>query len=603
MIENLFLHFKTKDAFTAQLDNISPESIAYIQDSKEIYTHGEFYSCSVDLSVIDNKIKSYIVQELGQNTDKVPSQKLVEDTINTVTEMISGLTTVVEGEKGKLEALTSKVTEIEDVTIPGINELLVRTKDTVDNYTVNGHKISENPVLDKNDVGLGNVDNTSDLDKPISTATQEAISGVKASISEHTSNKSNPHQVTKAQVGLDKVDNTSDLEKPISTATQAALNEITSSLESHTSDESNPHNVTKEQVGLGNVTNDAQVKRSEMGVASGVATLDEEGKVPVSQLRGELAHVFGIEKAVSTKSALPEVDGVAEGDKYYVIDEKKIYTKTSDNWDEGATPKADTIYNFRKSDATGSEERTNIIYRWDGKDLVEISSSIALGETAGTAYEGSKGKANADLLASLGSKLITSVDAPTANAEKVTFNYKEITKSTNFDAEAPATVDIPAATKSSAGVMTAAQATELEQLRTDISESGNYTVNGHKISENPVLNGADIQLTGFSELPDETEGEQLKPAAEDTINQAVAKLFKSIADNEKVVSTMSSELKKNIGLGENFEYTKPEDITANNISGAVAEVNTKVNEVKSSFESTKSDYEAFKAQFEWYEGE
>lgn len=40
----------------------------------------------------------------------------------------------------------------------------------------------------------------------------------------HIANTSNPHSVTKAQVGLGNVDNTSDANKPISTATQAALN-------------------------------------------------------------------------------------------------------------------------------------------------------------------------------------------------------------------------------------------------------------------------------------------------------------------------------------------------------------------------------------------
>lgn len=40
----------------------------------------------------------------------------------------------------------------------------------------------------------------------------------------HIANKENPHEVTKAQVGLGNVDNTSDADKPISTATQAALN-------------------------------------------------------------------------------------------------------------------------------------------------------------------------------------------------------------------------------------------------------------------------------------------------------------------------------------------------------------------------------------------
>jgi hypothetical protein len=44
------------------------------------------------------------------------------------------------------------------------------------------------------------------------------------SITSHTSNKLNPHEVTKSQVGLGNVDNTSDSNKPISTATQTALN-------------------------------------------------------------------------------------------------------------------------------------------------------------------------------------------------------------------------------------------------------------------------------------------------------------------------------------------------------------------------------------------
>lgn len=75
----------------------------------------------------------------------------------------------------------------------------------------------------KAQVGLGNVDNTSDADKPISTAQQEAFTAGAAALTAHTSNKNNPHEVTKAQVGLGNVDNTSDANKPVSTAQQAAL--------------------------------------------------------------------------------------------------------------------------------------------------------------------------------------------------------------------------------------------------------------------------------------------------------------------------------------------------------------------------------------------
>lgn len=104
-------------------------------------------------------------------------------------------------------------------------------------------------ALTKSDVGLGNVDNTSDVNKPISTATQSALDGKQASDSDLTAiaaiapanddiiqrkagawtNRTvaqfkSDLSLTKSDVGLANVDNTSDVNKPISTATQTALN-------------------------------------------------------------------------------------------------------------------------------------------------------------------------------------------------------------------------------------------------------------------------------------------------------------------------------------------------------------------------------------------
>lgn len=233
------------------------------------------------------------------------------------------------------------------------------------------------------------------------------ISGTTMTITYTDGSKSTTITLNKSMVGLSNVDNTSDANKPVSTAQQQAINAVKSTVDGYTINgkkiSSNP-TLAKGDVGLSNVTNDAQVKRSEMGVANGVATLDERGKIPVSQLDGQMARVFGIEKAVASSTNLPS-DGVSEGDRYYVIDTKKIYERLEDSWDGGTDPKEDTIYNFRLTDATGSSSRTNILYRWDGKSLVEISASLALGETSGTAYEGSKGKKNADDIASLNSKV------------------------------------------------------------------------------------------------------------------------------------------------------------------------------------------------------
>ena len=132
------------------------------------------------------------------------------------------------------------------------------------------------------------------------------------------------------------------------------------------------------------------------GQANGIASLDENGKIPASQLNGDLGRVVGIEKFLNTQAELesdPNASSAEEGDKYFCKDVNKVFTKTSDGWDEGVEPKGNTIYNHRLEDSQG---RTNVLYRWDGSVMVEISASIALGETEGTAYEGSKGKATTD---------------------------------------------------------------------------------------------------------------------------------------------------------------------------------------------------------------
>lgn len=97
----------------------------------------------------------------------------------------------------------------------------IANKDTlVDTHTTDNNNPHE---VTKSQVGLGNVDNTSDLDKPVSTAQQSAISAVQANLNTHTENTDNPHGVTKAQVGLENVDNTSDKDKPVSDAQSVEL--------------------------------------------------------------------------------------------------------------------------------------------------------------------------------------------------------------------------------------------------------------------------------------------------------------------------------------------------------------------------------------------
>jgi hypothetical protein len=86
----------------------------------------------------------------------------------------------------------------------------------------------------------------------------QADTTVNAKVDSHIGNKSNPHGVTKAQVGLGNVNNTSDADKPVSTAqataiadAKAAGTNAQANLNTHTQNKSNPHNVTRDQLGMG----------------------------------------------------------------------------------------------------------------------------------------------------------------------------------------------------------------------------------------------------------------------------------------------------------------------------------------------------------------
>jgi len=76
-------------------------------------------------------------------------------------------------------------------------------------------------ALTKGDVGLGNVDNTADTAKPVSTAQQAALD-LKAPLASPAFTGT-PTGITKTHVGLGNVDNTADTAKPVSTAQQTAL--------------------------------------------------------------------------------------------------------------------------------------------------------------------------------------------------------------------------------------------------------------------------------------------------------------------------------------------------------------------------------------------
>lgn len=83
------------------------------------------------------------------------------------------------------------------------------------------------------------------------------VTALETKVNNHIANKSNPHGVTKSQVGLGNVNNTSDADKPVSTAQAAAIanakaagTAAQTSINNHAGRKDNPHTVTRAQLGL-----------------------------------------------------------------------------------------------------------------------------------------------------------------------------------------------------------------------------------------------------------------------------------------------------------------------------------------------------------------
>lgn len=123
-------------------------------------------------------------------------------------------------------------------------------------------------------------------------------------------------------------------------------------------------------------------------------------------------------------------------------------------------------------------------------------------------------------------------------------------------ASAANNITLPAATQSVAGVMTAADKVKLDVTLPNLIDSNktnidNYTVNGFKISTNPVLDGADIKITGYTK-PSTTRA----LAAADSVNGALGKLEKKLDDEvtnrTNAVSNLTNTVNSNKSTIDNY---------------------------------------------------
>lgn len=196
------------------------------------------------------------------------------------------------------------------------------------------------------------------------------------------------------------------------------------------------------------ITNSLNAFISTKGQPSGLAELDSTGKVPAAQLPSYVDDVLEF----STKAQFPQI---GETGKIYV------------------------------------SKDTNLTYRWTGTQYLEISQSLALGETPSTAYPGDKGKANRDALNSMPTKITSYLTPTTSTGELVKINYKYAAKDgLNYGPLQDDNIDIPSATTTNAGAMSAIDKGRLDDL---YNEFGSIQNPGDKLDSLPnnLVTGVD----------------------------------------------------------------------------------------------------------------
>jgi len=254
------------------------------------------------------------------------------------------------------------------------------------NWIPNGTPAADDRVLLSDTSNAGNAIDAALSELPVSTATQTAISAVQSDVDAnqvvtdaHIANVSNPHSVSKSQVGLWSVDNTSDADKPVSTATQSALDAKQDTLVSGT----NIKTINSQSLlgtgdiaigGTGTVTDVSVVSAN--GLAGTVATSTSTPAITLSTTVTGLLKGNGT--AISAAVSGTDYEPAKGADDNYVTDAEKIVignTSGTNTGDQTITNSSDATSHTVTLSASGGSVK-----------LVE-GSNITL-TTTGTGADG-----------------------------------------------------------------------------------------------------------------------------------------------------------------------------------------------------------------------
>ena len=253
-------------------------------------------------------------------------------------------------------------------------------------------------------------------------------------------------------------------------------------------------------------------------------------------------------KAVSSSITLPEVSETQAGlasasDKKTLNAIKTLGNSSHLNDDNCWTRTASNVaINFTCTNVSGNSTDT------DAKNKHSVNIGAASSTLAGVMTSTDKTELDRITTANF------ALGAVTPAASSVAIAATKTTISTGVSAAN--NITLPAATASVAGVMTAADKVKLDTTLPNLINSNkttidNYTVNGIKISTNPVVTGANTKVTGYSK-PTTTGA----IAATDSINGALGKLEKKLDDEvtnrTNAVSNLTNTVNNNKTTIDNY---------------------------------------------------
>ena len=280
--------------------------------------------------------------------------------------------------------------------------------------------------------------------------------------------------------------------------------------------------------------------------ANGLASLDENGKVPANQLPSYVDDVIDV-YATYDVSATNEVTNI------------KLYT--DEDHTTAVVGEGGKSYNDITPDHPGYQ------FRWSGTTWVQIvSGGLIIGEITGTAFDGAKGKALEAVANGLPINSISSLVRFEANGNNVNLLYDSASKGNGniYKANPSSSISIPAVTTTKAGVMTAADKVKLDTtLPKQISD------------EVAARTAADEAIRG--ELADDIAQEVLdRDAAIKVAKDALqASISKEVTDRTNADATLKTTLEKAIADAK----TELETADATLQSNITKEVNDRKGEI------------------------